>query len=124
MLRTALTALALCFAAPALAGASLDAQVLLVEPNHSGTLPDELRGMRKALATKGYSGARVAQRRQVVLQQGTPVHVDLGRREVDLTLLGVQGDTARVSVQRNGRGKPAVTTVPVKDARFLVTAPR
>lgn len=123
-MRTLFAALALSFAAPALAGPSLDAQVLLVEPDHSGQLPRELESMRGALASKGYTGASVTVRHAVHLEAGREVHVDLGRREVDLTLVSVQGGEARVRVQRGPQGAPKVTTVPTGQARFFVTAPR
>jgi hypothetical protein len=117
-------AMGLATASVAWAAPSLDAQVLLVEPDHSGRLPPELRSMRKALSAKGYDGASVASRRQVHLEQGRTLHVDLGRRQVDLTLLSVQGDQATVRVQRGPKGKPCTTTVATDRARFYVTAPR
>jgi len=127
-LRTAAFALMASVAAAVVAPAAyaadrLRAEVLLVTPNHSGRLPPELASMRSALRRKGYTGATIERRATVDLRRGQEVHVDLGRRELDLTLLSSDDDLARVSVRRGG-GTARITEVTVDDARFLVTAPR
>jgi hypothetical protein len=107
---------------PAFAAPPLEAEVLLVVPNHSGNLPAELKPMRGALASKGYDGARVEARREVVLREGQPAHVELGKQSVDLELLSVGGEQAQVRVTRPGQpGK--VTTVSTTHTRFFVTVP-
>lgn len=122
MFRALLAATALLTALPAHAAAPLDAQVLLVVPDRAGTLPAELSPMRSALRAKGYSGAHVEARRDVVLQPGRPTHVQLGRHAVDLELLATGGDQAQVRVTREGQsGK--VTTVSTQNTRFFVTVP-
>jgi len=123
LLTHALVAATLLVGPQALAGDHLEAEVLLVTPNQSGRVPAELASMRSALKRKGYTGASVERREPVALDRGQVVHVDLGRRSVDLTLLSVSDGEARVSVRR-GKGAPRVTTVSVREARFLVTAPR
>jgi len=123
-LLVAAVAAASWLAAPvAHAAEALQAEVWLVTPDHSGQLPRELEGMRRALQRRGYSGAHVDRRERVTLDRGEPVHVDLGRREVDLTLLSLGRGQARVQVRR-GEGKAKITSVSTDDARFLVTAPR
>jgi len=108
---------------PALAGdAELDAEVVLVRPNHSGKVPAELASMRGALKAKGYSGAAVDARRSVHLDEGRTTHVKVGSQEVDLTLLGVDHGKAQVRVTREGR-KGRVTTVSTDHTRFLLTVP-
>ncbi len=100
--------------------ADLDAEVLLVRPDHSGQVPKELASMRKALQSKGYSGAKVDARRTVHLSEGRTEHVTVGRQEVDLTLLGVKNGSARVHVAPEGR-RERVTTVSTTHTRFLLT---
>lgn len=124
MLRSMLFSAALLVAGPALAGGpALDAQVLLVVPNHSGSVPAELRSMQKALASKGYDGAAITSRSSVHLERGVPKHVRLGTEELDFTLLSVTDGTAKVSVQHAGH-RDRVTTVSTKNTRFLITKPK
>jgi hypothetical protein len=118
------SAFLLTLAAPAVAGdAELDAEVLLVRPNQSGQVPKELASMQQALKSKGYSGAAVAGRRSVHLDEGRTTHVAVGGQEVDLTLLSVQGGQAKVRVAREG-GSERVTTVSAVNTRFLLTVPK
>lgn len=107
---------------PALAGPTLDAQVLLVIPDHSGQFPTELKPMRQGLAAKGFTGARVAERRSVRLELGRTTHVEMGAKEVDLDLLWVRDGQASVRVTPAGC-RPRETEVSVDAARFFVTVP-
>lgn len=118
-----LLAASLVLSTSALAGdAELDADVLLVRPNQSGKVPAEIASMRKALNSKGYTGAAVDARRRVHLDEGRTTHVKVGSQEVDLELLGVDHGQARVRVTRESC-KARVTTVSTTNTRFLLTVP-
>jgi hypothetical protein len=123
LIRTAVFATVSLAAAPAFAAPpAVDAQVLLVRPNQSGQVPQELASMRRALQSKGYSGAAVDARRSVRLEANQTQHVQLGVEEVDLTLLSVEDGQARVRFAQHGKPE-RVTTVSTDNTRFFVTVP-
>jgi hypothetical protein len=121
MLRTLFLSAAMLIAAPAFAN-PLGAEVLLVVPNHSGSVPAELKSMRSALQSKGYSGATVTARRSVQLEKGQTRHVQLGAESLDLTLTSVSNGKANVVVAHEGHSERS-TTVSVVNTRFLITVP-
>ena len=123
MLRALLLAVSVAAPVAAFAAPPLRAEVLLVVPDKHGPLPAELQPMRAALTAKGYAGAHVEARRDVVLHAGRATRVDLGRKAVDLELVSVGGDEAQVRMTPAGQAA-RVTTVNTTHTRFFVTVPR